>query len=111
MVASTVGGVAVKSKTATLALPTAVNKVLPSGVTSSPSGPDIGFTPLPREAQHCAPGNPPKLPLAPKPDARWNGAFLHPKRVKFPKTEISGGMLGSQGAAWFPAPVTALEPC
>src|ERR1039458_2101010 len=66
--ATTVGGVGgfvvrlivVKSKTTTEELPFATNKVLPSALTSRPSGPDIGFTPLAREAQHCAPGNPPK---------------------------------------------------
>src|SRR5271167_5244586 len=78
MVASTMGGVGgfmarfmvLRSKTTTEELPFPLNRILPSGVTSSPSGPDIGFTPLEREAQHWAPGNPPKLPLAPKPEAR-----------------------------------------
>src|SRR5271166_179179 len=118
MVASTMGGVGgfmakfmvLRSKTTTEELPFPVNRIFPSGVTSSPSGPDIGFTPLEREAQHWAPGNPPKLPLAPKPEARWKGGFLHPKRVKLPRTETIGGILGSQGLAWLPAPATALEP-
>src|SRR5271167_4837942 len=78
MVASTMGGVGgflvksivLRSKTTTEELPFPENRTMPLGVTSSPSGPDIGLTPLPREAQHCAPGNPPKLPLAPKPEAR-----------------------------------------
>ena len=81
MVANTLGGVGgfadkfmvLRSKTTTEALPFAVNKIFPSGVTSSPSGPDIGFTPLALEAQHCAPGNPPKRPLAPNPETRWKG--------------------------------------
>src|ERR1039457_4640176 len=57
--------------------------------------------PLPREAQHCAPGNAPKLWLAPKPVMRWNVgpggvavdmSVLHPWRVKFPNTSMIGGM-------------------
>src|ERR1039457_2671574 len=107
MSASTVGGVellrfiVVKSNTTTEELPLPTNKVLPSALTSRPSGPDIGFTPLPREAQHCAPGNAPKLWLAPKPVMRWNVgpggvavdmSVLHPWRVKFPNTSMIGGM-------------------
>src|SRR5579862_2526174 len=96
-----VGGVAlrsivVRSKTNTDALPFATNSVLPSSLTSSPSGPDIGLTPFPLEAQHCAPGNPPNFPFAPKPLTRWKGGVRHPKRVKLPKTVTMGGMLGSQ---------------
>src|ERR1700756_4042460 len=105
MSANTVGGVGgflvrsmvLRSKTTTDALPLAVNRIFPSGVTSSPSGPDIGLMPLAREAQHCAPGKPPKLPFAPKPVSRWKGGFRHPYRVKLPKEEMRGGMLGSHG--------------
>ena len=65
--AITVGGFLVRSNTTREALPLPTNKVFPSGVTRSPLGPESGFTPLAREAQHCAPGNPPKLPFGPKP--------------------------------------------
>src|SRR5579863_922404 len=57
----------VRSKATTVELPLPTNRVLPSGVTKLPSGPEMGFTPLAREAQHCAPTNPPKNPLAPNP--------------------------------------------
>src|SRR5271169_1451152 len=108
MVASTVGEVGgftarfmvVRSKTTTEALPFPTNKVLPSALTSSPSGPDIGLMPLPREAQHWAPGNPPKWWLAPKPWLRWkvgppsqDKSVLHPNRVKLPNEEMMGGMM------------------
>ncbi len=62
----------VRSKTITFELPLPTKRTLPSGVVVLPSGPDIGFTPLAREAQHWAPGNPPRLPLGPKPVFRWN---------------------------------------
>src|SRR5579863_543173 len=131
MVASTVGGVGgfwvrsivLRSNTTTPAFPIAVNRVFPSGVTSSPSGPDIGLTPLAREAQHCAPGNPPKWWLAPKPEIRWkvgpptpDKSVLHPNLVKLPTTSTVGGIMSlpaasvAHGLAWFPAPVTALVP-
>ena len=82
----TVGGLAVRSNATTEALPLPTNNVFPSGVTSSPSGPEIGLTPLAREAQHCAPGNPPKAPCAPNPGKKVekeskNPGFLHPNRV------------------------------
>jgi hypothetical protein len=46
----------------------------------------MGLTPLAREAQHCAPGNPPKKPFGPNPgnaspNVAKKGAFLHPNRV------------------------------
>src|SRR5271163_2673868 len=107
MSAITLGGVGgfvvrfivVKSQTTTEALPFPLNRNLPSGDAVSPSGPDMGFTPLPREAQHCAPGNPPKLPLAPKPVIRWNvgppsqdRSVRHPYLVKLPNTSTMGGI-------------------
>src|SRR6202521_2292545 len=84
--AITVGGVLVRSNATTEALPLPMNNVFPSGVTRSPFGPDSGLTPLARDAQHCAPGNPPKEPFGPKPGNALpkfakNGAFLQPNRV------------------------------
>ena len=38
------------------------------GVTVIPSGDESGLTPLPRDAQHWAPGNPPKLPSPRQPN-------------------------------------------
>src|ERR1700730_7386127 len=83
--AITVGGVLVRSNTPTEALPLPMNNVFPSGVTRSPLGPESGLTPLAREAQHCAPGNPPNEPFGPKPGNALpkfakNGAFLQPNR-------------------------------
>ncbi len=57
----------VTSKATMLLLPLLMNSILPSGLNTSPSGPESGFTPLARAAQHCAPGNQPNSPLAPKP--------------------------------------------
>src|SRR5215472_16368426 len=61
IVAITVAGFVVRSKTTTELLPLPINRVLPSAVMASPSGADRGLTPLAREAQHCAPGNPPNI--------------------------------------------------
>src|SRR5208282_1639646 len=100
MSAITTGGFVVRSKTTTLELPFPTYRVLPSAVTTTPLGPDIGFTPWPRAAQHWAPVNPPKLPLGPKPEDRPKGsvvpgtAVLQPNRVKFPFTPRIGGMIG-----------------
>src|ERR1700739_1471987 len=84
--AITTGGVFVRSNTTTDALPLPTNSVFPSGVTTSPFGPERGFTPFARDAQHCAPGNPPKEPFGPKPGNALpkfakKGAFLQPNRV------------------------------
>src|SRR5215471_8756496 len=99
MVAITVGiGWVVRSKTTTLLLPLATNRVLPSAVIASPSGADRGFTPLARAAQHWAPGNPPKSWLAPKPGSE-KVPVLQPNRVKLPLASSMGGiMLTSCGA-------------
>src|SRR6516162_8556616 len=79
-------GVAVRSNATTEALPLPTNSVFPSGVACNLSGPESGLTPLAREAQHCAPGNPPKKPLGPKPGKSLpklakKGAFRQPNRV------------------------------
>src|SRR5215467_11429908 len=66
MLAITVGGLVVRSNTTTVLLALPTNMVLPSAVTTIPHGHDKGFTPLARAAQHWAPVNPPKRPLAPK---------------------------------------------
>src|SRR5260370_37688479 len=70
-------GFTVMSNTTPLLLPLAINRVLPSAVIASPSGADNGVTPLARTDQHLAPGNPPKLPSAPKPRID-NVPDLHP---------------------------------
>src|SRR5205807_8342730 len=65
-----VGGLAVrvgKSKATLEELPLPTKRVFPSGVTTSPPGPERGFTPFARAAQHCAPGKPPNIPLSPNP--------------------------------------------
>src|SRR5882724_6950178 len=84
--AITFGGFVVRSNATTEELPLPTNRVLPSGVSCSPSGPESGFTPLARAAQHCAPGNPPKPPWAPNPGKKVENeskkpAFLQPNRV------------------------------
>src|SRR5713101_2290992 len=91
MLAITFGGFVVRSKTTTVLLALPTNIVWPSAVTTIPHGQDKGFTPLPREAQHCAPVNPPKSWLAPNP-VRWKLNVLHPNLVKFPRAETRGGM-------------------
>src|ERR1700730_1544091 len=65
----------------------------PSAETSNPFGPESGFRLLAREAQHCPPTNPPKLPLGPKKPGRRKPSVLHPKRVKLPCAVVSGGMV------------------
>src|SRR6266849_10365137 len=97
MLAMTTGGFVVRSKTTTVLLAFPTNMVWPSAVTTIPHGHDKGFTPLPREAQHWAPVNPPKRWLGPNPGS-WNGCVsgmfvLHPNRVKLPRTETRGGMI------------------
>src|SRR5215471_17116741 len=103
----TFGGLVVRSKTTTLLLPLPMNRVLPSAVMASPSGADSGFTPLARAAQHCAPGNPPKRPLAPKPGIE-KVPVLQANRVKFPSAETIGGIVGTHALALFPAWATSL---
>src|SRR5260370_29039564 len=108
----------VKSKTTTLLLPLATNRVFPSAVIASPSGAERGFTPLARAAQHCAPGNPPKSPFGPKPPGRWkrtppavaDKSGLHPYRVRLPKPETIGGMVGSRAPGKSPPPDTLVAP-
>src|SRR5271166_1528564 len=117
IVARTVGGVnglvprfiELMSKTMTLELPLPTKRTLPSAVVVLPSGPDIGFTPLAREAQHWAPGNPPRLPLGPKPVFRWNlGPFaqvisvLQAYLTKLPNTSTVGGMISTVGVGEAP---------
>src|SRR5215831_6188543 len=92
MLAMTLGGFVVRSKTTTALLPLATNRVFPSAVIASPSGADNGFTPLARAAQHWAPGNPPKRPLAPKPGIE-NVLVRQPNLVKLPSAETMGGMM------------------
>src|SRR5579859_72215 len=118
--ASTVGGLVVRSNATREALPLPTNKVFPSGDTSKPSGPEIGLTPFAREAQHCAPGKPPKFPLSPKPgnlfpNVEKKSTFLQPNRVR-PLLATSGnpviieGMPGKHGLPLFPAFATWLRP-
>src|ERR1700739_2282875 len=118
--ASTVGGLVVRSNMTREALPLPTTSVFPSGVTSNPSGPEMGMTPFAREAQHCAPGNPPKLPLSPNPGNLFPKAakkflFLQPNRVR-PPLAVSGipviidGMFGRHGLPLFPALATWLSP-
>src|SRR5215472_3190511 len=95
MLAMTLGGFVVRSKTTTALLPLATNRVLPSAVMASPSGADRGFTPLARAAQHWAPGKPPKSPFAPKPGIE-KLPVLHPNLVKFPVASSIGGI----GLTW-----------
>src|SRR5215831_613996 len=108
MLAMTLGGFVVRSKTTTALLPLAINRVLPSAVMASPSGADKGFTPLARAAQHWAPGNPPNNPLAPKPGIE-NAMVRQPNRVKLPRAESVGGMMSlpslsfTHALALFPA--------
>src|SRR5215470_12551410 len=109
MLAMTLGGFVVRSKTTTALLPLATNRVFPSAVMASPSGADNGFTPLARAAQHWAPGNPPNNPLAPKPGIE-NVPVRQPNRVKLPRAESVGGMMGMQALALFPAWATLLAP-
>src|SRR5215813_2143131 len=117
IMAITVGvGLTVISKTTTELLPLAINRVLPSAVMASPSGADRGFTPLARAAQHCAPGNPPKRPFAPKPGIE-KVPVLHPNLVKAPLASSNGGMLPTvpfvnvaHGLALLPAWATLLAP-
>src|SRR5271154_6239486 len=109
-----VGGVVfsfieVRSKTITLELPLPTKRTLPSGVVVLPSGPDIGFTPLARAAQHWAPGNPPRLPLGPKPVFRWNRepfaqviSVLQAYRTKLPNTSAVGGIISTLGVGGAP---------
>src|SRR5580658_6399977 len=112
MVARMVGGVGgfvfsfivVRSKTITFELPLPTKSTLPSAVVVLPSGPDIGFTPFAREAQHWAPGNPPRLPLGPKPVFRWNLepfaqviSVLQAYLTKLPNTSAVGGITSTVG--------------
>src|SRR5208282_239088 len=104
----------VRSKATTLALPLPTNSVLLSGLNTSPSGADSGFTPLARAAQHCAPGKPPNRLLAPNPGI-WKLSVRHPKRVQFPLDETNGGMTSpassvAQELALTPPPATPLAP-
>src|SRR5208282_4262273 len=107
--------VEVRSKATTLALPLPTNRVLLSGLKTSPSGADSGSTPLARAAQHCAPGKPPNRLLAPKP-GMWKFSVRQPKRVQLPYPETSDGMkivpVGStaQELALTPPPATPLAP-
>src|SRR5215470_7311502 len=107
MSAITLGGFVVRSNTTTVLLPFPINRVLPSAVMASPSGADRGFTPFARAAQHWAPGNPPKRPFGPKPGIE-NEPVLQPNLVKFPNAERSGGIVGMQALALFPAWATLL---
>src|SRR5215471_1827832 len=115
MLAITLGGLVVRSKTTTVLLALPTNMVFPSAVTTIPQGQDKGFTPLARAAQHCAPVNPPKSPLAPKPGIE-KSRVRQPKRVWLPSAERNGGIVpGPDGPlihalALFPAWDTALAP-
>src|SRR5208282_630623 len=108
------------SNTTTDALPLPTNSVFPSGLSTLPSGPEMGFTPLARAAQHCAPGNPPNIPLSPNPGNLFAKAakkvwFLQPIRVR-PPLAGSGmpvmmeGIPGRHGLALFPPLVISLRP-
>src|SRR5215471_5095576 len=99
MLAITLGGLVVRSKTTTVLLALPTNIVLPSAVTTIPQGQDRGFTPLARAAQHWAPVKPPKTPAA-----------LQLKRVGLPKAEFNAGIVITHGLALFPASVTELVP-
>jgi len=88
--AITVGTFVVRSNTTTEELPLPTNNVFPSGVTRSPLGAESGFTPFARDAQHCAPGNPPKEPFGPNP-----GNAL----PKFAQNGSFGGLPGAQCCA------------
>src|SRR6266852_769423 len=101
MLAMTVGGFVVRSKTTTVLLAFPTNMVWPSAVTTIPHGHDKGLTPLPREAQHWAPVNPPNRPLGPNPGS-WKFIVLQPNLVKFPRTETKGGMVLTQPLATSP---------
>src|SRR5262245_26083707 len=109
MLAITVGTVVVRSKTTIVLLALPTNMVLPSAVTTTPQGQESGFTPLAREAQHCAPVKPPKRPLGPKP-GNENDPVRQAKRVKFPASETSGGITGRQALALLPACATSFAP-
>ena len=110
----------VRSNATTLLLPFATKRTVLSGLSTSPSGADRGFTPFAREAQHCAPGNPPSRPLGPNPGIPEvahemaglapGGTVLHPNLVKLPKALTMGGMLGSQALALSRAPATPFAP-
>src|SRR5579864_641476 len=122
--------VVVRSKATTLAEPLPTNRVLLSGLNTSPSGAESGLTPLARAAQHWAPGKPPKRLLSPKPGI-WKGGViicvpaplwpvLQPKRVQLPNAETMGGIncvaalkLGlsvAQELAVTPPPATPFAP-
>src|SRR2546422_11465255 len=64
MLAMTVGGVVVRSKTTTVLLALPTNMVLPSAGYTIPPRADKRVNPLPQEAQHRAPRKPPHA-------ARW----------------------------------------
>src|SRR5215471_20835971 len=108
-------GVTVRSKTTTLLLALPTNMVFPSAVTMIPHGHDNGFTPLARDAQHCAPVNPPNRPFGPNPGSE-NEPVRQPNRVKFPKAETIGGIPppgiaeGTHGLALLPACATSFAP-
>src|SRR5580693_6737691 len=117
MVARIVGGVGglvfsfivVRSKTITFELPLPTKRTLPSAVVALPSGPDIGFTPLAREAQHWAPGKPPRLPLGPNPVFKWNLeplaqviSVLQAYLTKLPNTSAVGGIISTIGVGGAP---------
>src|SRR5579872_2335940 len=72
-----------RSKATTLELPLPTKRVLLSGLKTSPSGAESGFTPLARAAQHCAPGKPPNKLFEPNP-GMWKFNVRHPKRVQLP---------------------------
>src|ERR1700757_2379620 len=118
--ARTTGGFCVRSNATSEALPLPTNSVFPSGVTTSPLGPERGLTPLARDAQHCAPGKPPKFPLSPKPGnllpkVEKKSTFLQPNRVRpllagSAKPVMMEGMPGRHGLPLFPALATWLSP-
>src|SRR5579864_8667507 len=109
--------VVVRSKATTLAEPFPTNRVLLSGLNTSPSGAESGLTPLARAAQHWAPGKPPKRPLAPKPGI-WKVSVRQPKRVQLPVPVTIDGMnnVGAAGLsvaqelAVTPPPATPFAP-
>src|SRR5260370_21318396 len=117
----------VRSKATTLLLPFPTNRTVLSGLRTSPSGADSGFTPFAREAQHCAPGNPPNRPFGPNPGIPEvahemaglapAGTVLHPNLVNLPNAPTIGVMRGApvtgspaQTLAWSPAPATPVAP-
>src|SRR5271155_1899612 len=122
MVAVNVGGavkpleiIGTRSNTSTCELPFPTNRKFPAPVISKPWGPESGFRLLEREAQHCPPTNPPKLPLGPKKPGRRKPSVLQPKRVKLPCAVVIGGMVsklvGSCQQRLLLLPASATEFC